>query len=80
MADLEKNILVVITTLEFLASHFPTTTFCWFPPERLPALTSTVGVLIRRSFTAFSQRSSSFLLLITPSLLQMRSRFGSARL
>ena len=30
--------------------------------------------------TAFSQRSSSFLLLLTPSLLQMRSRFGSARL
>ncbi len=58
-----------MTTLESLASHLPTTTFCWFPPERLPESTSTSGVFIFRSATAFSHSASSFLPFTTPSLL-----------
>ena len=67
-----------MTTLEFRASHLPTTTFCWLPPDNPPASTSTLGVLIFRSETALAHMTSSFFRLTTPSLLHSRSRLGRA--
>ena len=42
------------------------TTFCWLPPERLPAFTSTLVVLTFKSATTLLHISSSFVLLTTP--------------
>jgi len=40
-----------------------TTIFCWFPPERLPAFTETLGVRMsnsRTSLSACSRTASTF--------------------
>ena len=51
-------------TSQSAASHFPTATFCWLPPERFLTCCLTLGVEIPRSFTNRFALSSTFRLRI----------------
>ena len=69
-----------MTTRLSRASHLPTTTFCWLPPDRLPASISSLGILMEKFCFAVCTISVTFLRFTTPSLLQAMSRFGSSML
>ena len=57
-----------------------TTTFCWLPPERLPASTSAEDILMVREDLPFSIILFSLPRSTVPSLAQIRSRLGRAML
>ena len=48
-----------IMTFGFMASHLPSTTFCWLPPERWPARVVTCGALMPRLRRCVSATSIS---------------------